>query len=291
MEKKHCGACSEEINDLEPVRCGFCDGVYHIRHQCCGFNLRTCSEAFARGAVMFICPQCKSELKGRSVRAYIADLNSPQLSGSEASNGVASQLQQLSSLVEALSKKVDNITSTPARSIIPCSPSSGAASGSKTPLWPKLSGSVKRRRNDFDQIAPPAANRGTKQMSFDNLSVSSIMPAAPPPTFWLYLSGFHPQVSDEDVKTIVSRCLDSAEPSNVTRLVPKGKDVSSMSFVSFKIGLDPATKPLALNADNWPAGLMFREFVDQSKNTARRMFITARENAPSAQQDSPAMQS
>ena len=294
MEKKRCGACSEEINELEPVRCGFCEAVFHIQPQCIGFNLRTCKDAFSKGAVMFICPPCKSELSGRSIRAYIADLNSPQPNQSDSSNGLALQLQQLSGLVEVLSKKVDNITSTPARNIVPGgSPLPAAASGSKNPLWPRLSGSVKRPRNE---IVPPAVNRGTKQMSFDNLSLSSFMPAVPPPTFWLYLSGFHPLVTDDDVKTIVSRCLDSADVLNVTRLVPKGMDVSKMTFVSFKIGLDPALKPLALNAENWPAGLMFREFVDQSKNTARRTIITNRdntptqENAPSAQQDSPMVQ-
>ena len=143
---------------------------------------------------MFNCPQCKSQLKGRSVRAYIADSDSPQPSQSDSSNSLALQLQQLSGLVEVLSKKVDNISSTPARNIIPGGSPLPGGSGNRNPLWPKLSGSVKRRQNDFYQIAPPAANRRTKQMSFDNLSVSSIMPAAPLPTFWLYLSGFHPQV-------------------------------------------------------------------------------------------------
>ena len=131
---------------------------------------------------MFICPQCKSELSGRSVRAYIADLDSPQPSQSDSSNGLALQLQQLSGLVEVLSKKVDNITSTPARNIAPGgSPLLGAVSDPITPLWPRLNGSIKRRRND--KIAPPPANRGTKDMSFDNLSVTSFMPADPPPTF------------------------------------------------------------------------------------------------------------
>ena len=292
MEKKRCGACSDEINDLEPMRCGFCEAVFHIQPQCIGFNLRTHKEAFSKGAVMFICPQCKSELRGRSVRAYIADLNSPQ-ADSGSSNGLALQLQQLSGLVEGLSKKVDNITSTQARNIAG-SPLSGGASGTKTPLWPRLSGSIKRPRNDF---AAPPPNRGTKQVNFDNLSVASFMPAAPPPTFWLYLSGFHPMVTDDDVKSIVSQCLDAADVSNVTRLVAKGTDVSKMSFVSFKVGLDPALKPLALNAENWPAGLLFREFLDQSKNTARRTFITSRDNAPTLEivpavpQGSPVVQS
>ena len=37
-----------------------------------------------------------------------------------------------------------------------------------------------------------------------------------------------------------------------------------MSFVSFKIGLDLAMKPLALNADNWPAGYVSTDIYHSS---------------------------
>lgn len=283
MEKKQCGACELEINDLEPMRCGFCEAFFHISQQCCGINLRSCKDIFAQGKVLFICSSCRSILNGRSIRAYVADLDSSQ---STNTNSVASQLQQLSGIVEELSKKVDNISSAPARNNGPAASTIFTMSQeNRTPVWPR---SAKRSRVEHGQIFRPAANKGTKEMNFEDLSVPFITPAAPKPVFWLYLSGFQPKITDKDVEKIVSCCLDSNEPMNVIRLVPKGIDVSNMTFVSFKIGLSPALKPQALNAENWPDGLMFREFMDQPKNVTRRMYSTAREYPSAAPQNSPA---
>lgn len=112
-------------------------------------------------------------------------------------------------------------------------------------------------------------------MDFSDLSIPFITPAASPPKFWLYLSGFQPKISDDDVQKIVARCLDLRDPFEVIRLVPKGADTKNMSFISFKIGLELALKQQALDAARWPTGLMFREFVDFSKN--RRPLSFARE--------------
>ncbi|XP_055522500.1 uncharacterized protein LOC129716691 [Wyeomyia smithii] len=77
MEKKQCGECKQAVNDIEPIRCGFCENCYHINQQCCGFNSRGCKDLFALGDIMFICPICRELLNGRSIRSYIADLQLP----------------------------------------------------------------------------------------------------------------------------------------------------------------------------------------------------------------------
>lgn len=283
MDKKQCGTCGLDVNDLEPVRCGFCEAYFHISQQCCGINLRACKDIFAQGKVLFICPPCRNILDGRRIRAYVADVSPSE---SMVTNSLTTQLQQLSGMVEVLSKKVDNISSAPSQNTGPIfSPMIAVPNQNKTPIWSRMS--TKRRRGDFGQSIRPSANKGTKAMDFSDLSIPSIIPAAPTPTFWLYLSGFHPMINEKDVEKIVSRCLNVNDGMKVIRLVPKGMDVSNMSFVSFKIGLDPASKPQALNAENWPDGLLFREFMDQPKNMSQRNNST-RENLPSTSLDSPA---
>lgn len=226
---------------------------------------------------MFICSSCRSMLNGRSIRAYVAELNVSQTTDS---NSLALQLQQITSSVEALTKKVDSISAAPYQNNRPpISPLISVSHENKTPVWPRLG--AKRRRDEYERTIRPAASKGTKAMNFEDLSVPFITPATPTPVFSLYLSGFQPMITDTDVEKIISRCLDSNEPMNIIRLVPKGKDVSNMTFVSFKVGLNPALKPKALNAENWPDGVLFREFVDQPKNGTRRVFPTARET-PSA---------
>ncbi|XP_058816563.1 uncharacterized protein LOC131679832 [Topomyia yanbarensis] len=269
MDKKQCGECHHEINDLEPVRCGLCEIPFHVSQNCCGFNPRSCKDVFAQGKAVFICIRCRDELNGRSIREYITDQNRNNISPSASTDDISKQIQQLSGIVEVLGKKVDCIANSNQ------TPKPSVSREMRTPMWP--GSSSKRRRIENSQSARPAVDRSTNSIDFGDLSVAFITPVAPPPRFWLYLSGFQPLISNDDVQKIVSRCLDLADPFDVTRLVPKGKDVTNMNYVSFKIGLDPALKQQALNAACWPAGLMFREFVELPKNTMRRPFIFARE--------------
>ena len=158
--------------------------------------------------------------------------------------------------VGALSEKVDRLLFTQS-----CSDQSSTST-----VWPKLG--VKRRRGDDGQTVRDSADRGTSTIDFPDLSVASITPAPPPARWWLYLSGLQPTITDADVTKVVTRCLNlnADHPINVARLVPKGTDISKLTFVSYKIGLDPQLKQLALTASSWPTGLLFREFINMSKN-------------------------
>ena len=113
-----------------------------------------------------------------------------------------------------------------------------------------------------DTLVPSSC--GTNNVDLSDLSVPSIVHNVN--KFWLYLSRLNPQITDSDVQKIVSRCISAPESVDVIRLVPKGKDVTGLSFVSYKIGLDPAMKNKALDSSSWPTGLLFREFIDQPKN-------------------------
>lgn len=251
MERKQCGECHHDINDLEPVRCGMCETYFHINQQCCGLNIRNLKDALSTGKILFICHPCRNELNGRSIRRYIDEHHQPEPSPLLAS--LPTQVKQLHDVVTELSKKVDNLSANPQR--IP--------SVSVTPVWPKIG--AKRRREDRPDTNIPIA-RGTNTMDLSDLSVASISPVAKPELFWLYLSRLNPLITDNDVQNIVSRCLGTTVPVDTIRLVPKGKDLSNVTFVSYKIGLDPSLKDLVLDPASWPAELQFREFVDLAKN-------------------------
>lgn len=64
--------------------------------------------------------------------------------------------------------------------------------------------------------------------------------------------------------------LEMTHDPEVVKLVPKGADISNMSFISFKIGLDPALKTNALDHLTWPVGIRFREFKDFSVQKFRK---------------------
>ncbi|XP_055604310.1 uncharacterized protein LOC129752561 [Uranotaenia lowii] len=82
--------------------------------------------------------------------------------------------------------------------------------------------------------------------------------------FSLYLSGIGPRVPEERVMDMVRTHLGTSE-IGLTKLVPKGRSLDSLSFVSFKVEAPLTLKNKALSTETWPVGVRFREFtVDRS---------------------------
>lgn len=86
------------------------------------------------------------------------------------------------------------------------------------------------------------------------------------PKFWLYLSRISPEVTTEQLASMVKSRLDSDEIM-VFRLVPKGRDIGTLSFVSFKVGIKQELKAKALSTSTWPRGVYFREFEEKSRQS------------------------
>lgn len=91
-----------------------------------------------------------------------------------------------------------------------------------------------------------------------------VVPAAPT-RFWLYLSRIARDVSAEQVCSLAKKRLGS-DDIQVTRLVAKGRDVNTLSFVSFKIGMSENLKAKALATSTWPKGVVYREFSDNKSS-------------------------
>ncbi|KAL1377409.1 hypothetical protein pipiens_016286 [Culex pipiens pipiens] len=72
---------------------------------------------------------------------------------------------------------------------------------------------------------------------------------------------------DEDICTMVKECLsvENDDPVVVKMLVKKGADIAKLSSVTFKVGVSRDYRDSSLDADNWPEGLAFREFIDMDK--------------------------
>lgn len=198
-------------------------------------------------------------LNGRSLCAYVAELKSNQSPQPQDLTDLPAQVQKLSAIVDGLSKKLDNL---PCKSVNDASVL-GTPAMPTTPIWPRVNS--KRRRTERAPIEIPS-ERGENIIDLSDLSVPSIVPVAAQNRFWLYVSGLNPQLTDSDIQKIITRCLHTSEPIVAVRLVRKGVDTSNFSYVSYKIGLDPKLKNAALDPASWPAGMLFREFIDLPKN-------------------------
>lgn len=156
-------------------------------------------------------------------------------------------IEKLNSAVIALAAKVE--------SKIPVS---------STPRWPKNDrfdsgrGTPKRRRTSSSTDDKPILCG--KKAPIDSVRTVDLNDDL----VWVYLSAFHPTTTNDEISSLVSKCLclETDEKPRVAKLVPRGKDPSTLNYVSFKVGVNQNKRDVALSCDSWPEGIQFREFDD-----------------------------
>lgn len=89
--------------------------------------------------------------------------------------------------------------------------------------------------------------------------------------FWIYLSAFHPSTTEEEIVKLTRDCLNLAvnDGCKAIKLIPKGKNLADLNFVSFKVGVGYQFQDAALSCDSWPENVLFREFENLRKNDRR----------------------
>lgn len=166
----------------------------------------------------------------------------------------ADELSPLNSLTMAITElrtEIKQLNSKPAVQLTP-------ATGN---VWPPIE---QRRGNKRARELEVRTNSqmGSKQTAAENVLT---VPTSGDPMglkFWLYLSRIRPDATNDAVSALVKDSLEMDVNPEVVKLVPKDKDTSTLSFISFKIGLDPSLQAKALDSTTWPEGLLFREFED-----------------------------
>ncbi|XP_055621755.1 uncharacterized protein LOC129765446 [Toxorhynchites rutilus septentrionalis] len=188
-----------------------------------------------------MCNCCAELFKNSSFRNMI-DNGTSGCSEPKEIVSLKDDIAKLSQVVEGLAAKVDAKTLAPNKSTAWVN-AKRSAMESNTP---------KRRRGDtgspISSPTMPTRTCGTKPMS-----------------------AFDPQTTEAEIASLVRECLDlgSCTEPKVIKLVPKGKELSAMNFVSFKIGISSKLRCSALSRDSWPENVIFREFEDRSKNQLR----------------------
>lgn len=272
-----CERCQKKISTKkERVVChGYCGASFHA--VCVNVDGPLQEQLAQNGKnVFWMCDGCAGLFTNAHFRVMMTNFDGKASVLPEAFQSMRLQIEQLQSAVDALTTKVDEKSSTPTPFATPN-------------LWPNRDrlntpvNSTKRRRGqDGHTLGVPTVvgNVGTKaagviktvqlnQRDDDNL-------------LWIYLSAFHPLTSEGQIASLVSECLDLTSTSTkVVKLVPKGKDVNSLQFVSFKVGIAKQLKEKALSSDSWPENIQFREFDDlRSKNSRRIVSLLSIEDKP-----------
>lgn len=250
-----CHSCTLEIS-TDHISCqGFCKAVFHV--QCSGLSSSASEAANLHQQLFYFCKSCTKLMGDLRLRNSI---RSAYESGQE--NALCAHNETIENLkVEIMNELKKEIRSNFA---------SLANSNCLTPKSSRRIGTnVISSRRLFDKRQPPRFQQqptacGTAESISPSHGVVSV--PANQPKFWLYLSRISRDVTVEQVRELAQKRLETSDII-VTRLVANGRDVSTMSFVSFKVGMNGDLKAKALSTSTWPKGLLFREFKDLRSNT------------------------
>lgn len=239
------------------IQCqGFCDKVAHL--DCASLTRPNMDLINGNSNLFWFCDTCSGIMNSKHVRDAFAALTEAFRNLSEthrsAMEGVRSELEKNREQVEVLATKIS--TAPVIASVTPtvAVPSSG---------WPSLKRNTNKRTfGAAGLVSPvlPSLSRGTKKLSANVTSISTVPPEAE--KCWVYLSRIAASATEDDILALVNECVPCDEPVEVKKLVKKDADLTSMRFISFKIGVDEKYREVALSAESWPDGVYFREFVD-----------------------------
>lgn len=107
------------------------------------------------------------------------------------------------------------------------------------------------------------------------------------PRKFLVASLFHPSTDPENLSNFLKEKLSVASESTVVRvhkLVPAGKDLATLDYVSFKVVVPGDLFTVLLSPSIWPKGVHVREFVHRSrKSRADAVFLPLAITYPDAE--------
>ncbi|XP_053691161.1 uncharacterized protein LOC128739690 [Sabethes cyaneus] len=270
-----CKRCQKKVSKADTVVCRrYCGATFHAICVNGDVPLRQNLELYHNN-LFWLCDGCAMLFSNAHFRTLLTGFDEKISAMPTAVQSVQEEIEKLNSNMKVLSAKVDGIPTTP------------TPFSSPNP-WPAIHRSNRamksaKRLRDSDgnsiTIADDPIKVGTKVTS----AISSIRldPRSEDDLTWIYLSAFHPNTTKRQIASFVSECLEL--PANVKlkvfKLVPRGKDLNTLNYVSFKIGLSGRFKEKALSCDSWPEHIRFRQFEDnRAKNLPRVVSLSLAES-------------
>jgi len=242
-----CDRCAKTVKDNDDfVGCmGFCDHVVHLR--CTKMNKSFLKIVSESSNLCWLCDECSKLMKLARFRDTMSSVGAALTSISAKQDSIHEELKleiaKNGKQIAELAKKISVGTPTRSRSSV--------FLARPTPKRPREDESIE------SLITKPLIG-GTRLTG--EFSVATV--PIPEDLFWVYLSRIHPSVEPAAIEKLCKTGLKCEEPVKVIPLVKKGSDLSTLNFISYKIGVDSKYRDAALNPETWPTGVLFREFVD-----------------------------
>lgn len=248
-----CEQCANEFTGT-PVKCmGFCSSLFCKK--CSGMTDETQRLIDTNNHLVWMCFACCNILSKSRFHKSVASVNA---ANEKIIDALKTEIKD--SILQDIRTEIrDNF-----KTLVEAVPSTPLAI--QPPPFRPSSRSKRQRDTDVDDDSTngrpskqPCAT-GTRYSEVGSLAINSTSAA---PEFWLYLSGIQPDVEEDQVRHMVQESL-ATNDLKVVKLIPKNRDLRTLSFVSFKVGVSADLREKAMSADTWPRGIRFREFEDHS---------------------------
>lgn len=257
-----CQSCQKKVSNSDRIVCqGFCGASFH--HVCVNVDEPLREQlGLCGGNVFWMCNGCAELFSNMHFRSMMSSFDEKTITLPTAIQSMQADIEKLHSAVQTLSEKVDAKPNPPTPFPTP------------NP-WPIPRSNVnvytpKRFRNSNGNpvnVFNGSNQTGTK--SVIGIKTVRLERDQEDDLTWIYLSAFHPSTSESQIASLVSECLNMPENMSpkAIKLVPKGRDLNTLDFVSFKIGIHARFKEQALSCESWPENIRFRVFEDnRAKN-------------------------
>lgn len=254
MSKPICNSCFNDIeivDSAQTVTCFVCEKSFH-GFACIGLSkpqlkmikdvkglLWSCEHCSITTFQKFVCNKLNDISLGEStVKSHDVLLSRIELLASEVSN--------LKKNFDAISDSDDQIGVKRFRTGRPLTP---RANSSRFEWPPKASAST---------VASSSVVTGTSS----EITTLKVVEA---PLFY-HVSKFSTDTSEEDVLSWISAKLKITDDQQIkcTKLVPRGRELSSLEFISFKVSAPKALEEKIMDASIWPNNTTVRPFEQRA---------------------------
>lgn len=252
-----CHSCARGMTAVEVVCGGFCKATFHF--SCANITEDLYKEIHGKPAIFWMCNGCRELMSNARFKNALSSMNAAAI---EVNDTYLKLIEEMKSEIK------DSLIAEIRQEIKGGFNQLSPAVLSPLPRYFKFghANSPKRRRDD-EAVAsdqPSKILRGTGPSTAD---IPSIHMDRTSDKFWVYLSKICPEVSETDIERLAKDCLHTDEVV-VKSLIPRGRSLSTLSFVSFKVGVSLELKPKAMDPVSWPQGIEFREFIeDEGRKT------------------------
>lgn len=253
MSKFICSYCTEDIESSESnlmVTCFACEKHFH-GFSCIGLSkaqLKTIKEV---KGVLWNCEHCSISTFNKFVCHKLSEISNKQPVNDQ--DAILNRLDILTSEMEKLKKNVDSLSTSDLD--IPIG-GKRSRTGQPRPMTPRVQGT----RFEWPKMLTSDDNQ-----AISGTNVDSTLKAVEVPIF-VHVSRFNTSTTEDELKSWISGKLALADDQSIKcwRLIPKGRELSTLEFVSFKIGVSKELKEKIMDPSVWPTGITVRPFEQRA---------------------------